>query len=72
MENLRDLLTQTVQENEQLKSDINKWIEFKENMMEKLQKAEGEIRGLTKDINNMRAVMNTSAPIPGEKGTPNY
>ena len=61
-ENLQDILTQTGQENKQLKSDIKK-IEFKENMVEKLQKAEGENKVLTKDINDMRAVITTSAPI---------
>ena len=38
-------------------------------MVEKLQKAEGKIKGLTKGINDMRAVINTLAPILGEKGT---
>ena len=38
-------------------------------MVEKLQKAGGENEGLTKDINNMRAVIKTSAPILGEEGT---
>ena len=38
-------------------------------MVEKLQKAEGENKGLTKDINDMRAVINTLAPILGEEGT---
>ena len=38
-------------------------------MVEKLQKAEGENKGLTKDINDMRAVINTSAPSLGEEGT---
>ena len=36
-----------------------KWIKFKKNMVEKLQKAEGENKGLTKNINNMRAVITT-------------
>ena len=31
-------------------------------MVENLQKSEGENNGLTKDMNNIRAVMNTSAP----------
>ena len=44
-------------------------IEFKENMVEKLKVAEGENKGLTKDINDMRAVINTSAPSLGEEGT---
>ena len=38
-------------------------------MVEKLQKAEGQNKGLTKNINNMRAVINTSAPSLGEEGT---
>ena len=38
-------------------------------MVEKLQKAEGENKGLTKDINDMRAVINTLAPSLGEEGT---
>ena len=38
-------------------------------MVEKLQKAEGENKGLTKDINDMRAVINTLAPILGKEGT---
>ena len=38
-------------------------------MVEKLKKAEGENKGLRKDINNMRAVINTSAPSLGEEGT---
>ena len=29
LENLQDLLTQTEQENKQLKSDINKWLNLK-------------------------------------------
>ena len=44
-------------------------IEFKENLIEKLQKAEGENKGLTKDINDMRTAINTSAPSIGEEGT---
>ena len=38
-------------------------------MVEKLQKIEGDNKGLTKDINNMRAVNNTSALSLGEEGT---
>ena len=38
-------------------------------MVEKLKKAEGENKGLTKDINDMRAVINSSAPSLGEEGT---
>ena len=38
-------------------------------MVEQLQKAEGDNKGLTKDINDMRAVINTSAPSLGEEGT---
>ena len=34
-------------------------VKFKENMVEKLQKAEGENKGLTKNINDMRAVITT-------------
>ena len=41
-------------------------IEFKENHIEKLQKAEGENKGLIKDINDMREVINALAPILGE------
>ena len=44
-------------------------IEFKENIVDKLQKAERENKGLTRDINNMRAVINTSAPSLVEEGT---
>ena len=38
-------------------------------MVEKLQKSEGDYKGLTKNINNMRAVNNTSAPTLGEERT---
>ena len=39
-------------------------------MVEKLQKkTEGENKGLTKDINDMRAVIKTLAPSLGEEGT---
>ena len=38
-------------------------------MVENLQKAKQESKGLTKDINNMRVVINTSAPSLGEEGT---
>ena len=38
-------------------------------MVEKLKKAERENKGLTKDINDMRAVINTSAPSFGEERT---
>ena len=44
-------------------------MEFKENMVEKLHKTEGENKGLKKDINDMRAVINTSLPSLGEEGT---
>ena len=44
-------------------------VEFKENMVEKLKQAEGENKGLTKYVNDMRAVINTSAPSLGEEGT---
>ena len=37
-------------------------------MVGKLQKAEGEKKGLTKDITDMRAVIRTSAPSLGEEG----
>ena len=37
-------------------------------MVNQLKKAEGENKGLTKDINDMRAVINTSAPSLGEEG----
>ena len=40
-------------------------------MVEKLQQAEGEYKGLTKDINDMRQVMNTSGPILREERTKN-
>ena len=38
-------------------------------MVEKLQKAEGKNKRLAKDINDMRAVINTLAPSLGEEGT---
>ena len=38
-------------------------------MVEKLQKGRRRKKGLTKDINNMRAVMITLAPSLGEEGT---
>ena len=38
-------------------------------MVEKLKKAEGENKGLTKDIKDMRAVTNTLAPSLGVEGT---
>ena len=38
-------------------------------MFEKLQKSEGENKGLTKHIKNMRAVINPLAPSLGEEGT---
>ena len=38
-------------------------------MVEKLKKAERENKGLTKDIKDMRAVTNTSAPSLGVEGT---
>ena len=38
-------------------------------MVKKLQKVEGENNGLTKDINNMRAVIKTLAPSLEEEGT---
>ena len=44
-------------------------IELKENMVVKLQKAERENKGLTKDITDMRSVINPSAPSLGEEGT---
>ena len=40
-------------------------------MLKKLQKAEGELKGLTKDINGMRAIITTSAPSLGGEGTKN-
>ena len=40
-------------------------------MAEKSQKSEGKYIGLTKDRNNMRAVINTLAPSLGEEGTKN-
>ena len=38
-------------------------------MVEELKQAEGENKGLTKYINDMRAVINTSALSLGEEGT---
>ena len=38
-------------------------------MVEKLQNKEGDNKGLTKDINNMRAVSNTWALSLREEGT---
>ena len=38
-------------------------------MVKKLQKSEGENKGLTKHVNNMRAVIKPSAPSLGEEGT---
>ena len=38
-------------------------------MVKKLKKAVVENKGLTKYINGMRAVINTSAPSLGEEGT---
>ena len=38
-------------------------------MVEKLHKTEGKNKGSTKNINDMRAVINTSAPSLGEEGT---
>ena len=41
-------------------------------MAEKIQKViEGKYKGLKKDRNNMRAVINTLAPSLGEEGTKN-
>ena len=37
-------------------------------MVEKLKKPEGENKGMIKDINNMRAVINTLAPSLGVEG----
>ena len=37
-------------------------------MVEQLQKSEGKCKGLTKDRNNIRAVINTLAPTLGEEG----
>ena len=51
------------------KVTLNKCIAFKANMDEKSQKVEGENNGLTKDINNMRAVIETLAPSLEEEGT---
>ena len=42
---------------------------FKQNKVEKLKKEIGENKWLAKDINNMRAVINTLAPSLGEEGT---
>ena len=38
-------------------------------MVEKLKQSEGENKGLKKYINDMRAVIYTSAPSLGEEGT---
>ena len=38
-------------------------------MVEKLQKSERQYKGLTKDRNNMRAVINTQAPSLGVERT---
>ena len=38
-------------------------------MVEQLQKSEGEYKGLAKDKNNKKAVLNTLAPRLGEEGT---
>ena len=38
-------------------------------MVEKLQKSDGKYKGLTKDRNNMRAVINTLTPSLGAEGT---
>ena len=55
------------------KQAAEKWhqqfIAFKENLVEKLQKAEGKNKRFSKDINEMRTVNNTSAPSLGEEGT---
>ena len=40
---------------------------IEKNMVEMLQKEEGENNGLTKDINNMRWIINMSPPIQGTK-----
>ena len=37
-------------------------------MIEMLQKAEGENKGLTKDVNNLRAVIKTLTSSLGEEG----
>ena len=50
---------------------MKKFIEFKENIIEKLQKSEGEYKGLTKSINNMRADIKISVPSLGEEGNKN-
>ena len=52
-------------ENEQLRCDIKKWIEFKDNMVAKLEKAEADNKDLTKDINEMRTAINTSTNREG-------
>ena len=62
-QNLQDLLVQTGQENVQLLSDIKKRIDFKDNMVEKLQKAEGDNKDLRNYINDMSTVINTSPAI---------
>ena len=59
LENLQEILTQTGQENEQLKNDIKLWIKFKDSMIDKLTKAEGDNQNLTNEINIMRAAINT-------------
>ena len=62
-ENMNDKLIQLEQEEEQLKIDINPWMEYKENMNGKLNKAEYEKRELTKEVSDMKAVLNT--PVLG-------
>ena len=70
MENFEDLITQTGQENKQLESDKNQmdWIIYFF-VVEKLQKAEEGKKGVTKDINNTRAVINNLICSLWEKGT---
>ena len=73
LEKLKDLLTKTVQENKQLKSDNCNWLNFKKiwlkSWKKKKKKKEGEYKGLTKDINSVRAVTNNLASSLGEEGT---
>ena len=54
--------------NKQLKSDTGNSLNLKLIWLKSWQ-AEGEKKGLRKDMNNMRAVINTSALCLGEEGT---
>ena len=68
IEKLQNILIQTEQENKQLKSDINNCLNLKKILFKIYKKTKEKIRGC-QVINNMRAVINTSAPSLGEEGT---